>query len=126
MKTSDLLQVKRHGVSLEIGKNVVVNKDYLRLENKPSINGVELNGNKTAVELSILSNNSDTYEEVSRKSANKADFLLLVNNRENTKKMPLREISQHMVQTLENIPEDLEIGNYVFLLKEDKNGTNKE
>lgn len=126
MKTSDLLQVKRHGVSLEIGNNVIVNKDYLRLENKPSINGVELNGNKTAVELSILSNNSDTYEEVSRKSANKADFLLLVNNRENTKKIPLREISQHMVQTLENIPEDLEIGNYVFLLKEDKNGTNKE
>lgn len=126
MKTSDLLQVKRHGVSLEIGNNVVVNKDYLRLENKPSINGIELNGNKTAVELSVLSNNSDTYEEVSRKSANKADFLLLVNNRDNAKKMPLREISQHMVQTLENIPEDLEIGNYVFLLKEDKHGTNKE
>lgn len=126
MKTSDLLQVKRHGVSLEIGNNVVVNKDYLRLENKPSINGIELNGNKTAVELSVLSNNSDTYKEVSRKSANKADFLLLVNNRDNAKKMPLREISQHMVQTLENIPEDLEIGNYVFLLKEDNNGTNKE
>lgn len=126
MKTSDLLQVKRHGVSLEIGSNVVVNKDYLRLENKPSINGIELNGDKTAIELSILSNNSDTYEEVSRKSANKADFLLLVNNRDNAKKMPLREISQHMVQTLDDIPDDLEIGNYVFLLKEDNNGTNKE
>lgn len=114
-------------ITLNYGSKVTVNKDYLRLENKPSVNGVYLEGNKTANELSILSNNSDNYSQVNRKSANKADFLLLLNNQGTTKKLALGEITQHTVQTLSEVPSDLEVGNYVFLLKEESlNGSNNE
>ena len=120
-------QIKRNSISINYGSRVAVNKNYLRLDNKPSINGIELTGNKTSNELSILSNNSDNYSQVSRKSANKADFLLLLNNQGTTKKLAIGEITQHTVQTLSEIPSDLEVGNYVFLLKEESiNGSNKE
>lgn len=120
-----------HGVNKEISidltNRVTLNKDYELLINKPSINNVELIGNKTLNELSILSNNSAVYNETTLKSANKADFLLLTNDNKETKKMKLGEISSHLIHTVESIPEDLEVGNYVFLLKEEKNnGTNKK
>ncbi|MBQ7798306.1 MAG: hypothetical protein IJ371_04210 [Clostridia bacterium] len=105
---------------MNLGGKVTTNTNYLRLDNKPSVNGVQLIGNKTARELSVLSNDSDTYDQVSIRSANKADFLLLLNNQKNTKKLQLKEISSRMVQTSSEIPDDLEVGNYVFLLKEDK------
>lgn len=108
-----------HDIHIDFDSKVTLNKDYLRLENKPSINGIVLIGNKTAKALSILSCNSDDYSEVNLKSANKADFLLLANNQKDTKKMKLSEISSHTVQTVSEIPTDLEVGNYVFLLKED-------
>lgn len=109
-----------HDIHIEFGDKVNFNRDYVRLENKPSINGIILVGNKTSKDLSVLSNNSDDYGEVNLRSANKADFLLLTNNRKDTAKMKLSEISSHIVQTVSEIPSDLEVGNYVFLLKEDK------
>ena len=117
-------QVIGRNITIDISERVYTNKNYLRLSNKPSINGVELSGNKTSTELNILSNNPNEYENVSMKSANKADFLILTNGNQTPKKMVLREISSHLTYTADEIPEDLEVGNYIFLLKENNNGSN--
>lgn len=47
------VSVDEETVPLEVGTeiNPVINANYEQLENKPQINGVELNGNKTFEEL---------------------------------------------------------------------------
>lgn len=47
------VDVNQVAVDLEVSGSInpVINADYEQLENKPQINGVELNGNKTFEEL---------------------------------------------------------------------------
>lgn len=108
----------RHGIT--------VSDDYERLLNKPSINGIELVGNKSAKELSLLTNNLDTYKEVKLGTTERGSFLLLTNNEGEVTKLKLNELSVGRFTTTDKIANDMEIGSYVFLLKEANNGTNNK
>ena len=120
-------QVSGNKISLVISDKVTIATNYLRLTNKPSINNIELTGNKTAKELNLLSNNSDSYKQTALKSVSNTDFLLVLNNLGETKKAKINEITSHFVETRDEIADDLEIGNYIFLLKkESENGSNKK
>ena len=122
---SDLRQQdNRATINIDLRKDVSLNTNYLRLTNKPSINGVELTGNKTSEELNLLSNNQSEYEQIELESAGDADFLLVLGNENQPKKMKISELSSRTMQTAETMPENLEIGSYIFLLMEDRNGTN--
>jgi len=112
-------QIPNRNITINLSDKVSVNANYLRLDNKPSINGVELTGDKTANDLNLLTNNLDTYSQVDIKSANKADFLLLTNDEGTTQKLKLGEITSHLFSTGNTISSDMEIGSYVFLLKEE-------
>ena len=117
-------QDNRATINIDLRKDVSLNTNYLRLTNKPSINGVELTGNKTSEELNLLSNNQSEYEQIELESAGDADFLLVLGNENQPKKMKISELSSRTMQTAETMPENLEIGSYIFLLMEDRNGTN--
>lgn len=120
-------QVSGNKINLVISDKVTTATNYLRLTNKPSINSIELTGNKTAKELNLLSNNSDSYKQTALKSVSNTDFLLVLNNLGETKKAKINEITSHFVETRDEIADDLEIGNYIFLLKkESENGSNKK
>ena len=117
--------VRNKNIVIDLNKSVYVNKNYMRLGNKPSINGVELVGNKTSSDLNLLTNNQTEYEPVHLDSADRADFLLVLGQDGAPKKRQLGELTSRTMQTLSEIPDDLEVGSYVFLLKEEKeNGTN--
>ena len=118
-------QVRDKHIIIDMNKSVYINKNYLRLTNKPSINGVELIGDKSSADLNLLTNNQTDYEPVHLNSADRADFLLVLGQSGSPKKLQLGELTSRTMQTLSEIPEDLEVGSYVFLLKEEKqNGTN--
>ena len=117
-------QDNRATINIDLRKDVSLNTNYLRLTNKPSINGVELTGNKTSAELNLLSNNQSEYEQIELESAGDADFLLVLGSENQPKKMKISELSSRTMQTAETMPENLEIGSYIFLLMEDRNGTN--
>ena len=120
-------QVSGNKISLNISDKVTIATNYLRLTNKPSINSIELTGNKTAKELNLLSNNSNSYKQTTLKSVSNTDFLLLLNNLGETKKAKINEITSHFIETRDEIDDDLEIGNYIFLLKKESiNGSNKK
>ena len=112
-------QENRHHIEIDRSKGVYINSNYLRLTNKPSINGVELIGNKTAEELNLLTSNQTEYEQIHLGSAESADFLLALGQDGQPKKLKLGELTSRTMQTLDEIPGDLEIGSYVFLLKEE-------
>jgi len=104
---------------IDITKSVYLSNDYLRLNNKPSINSVELTGNKTAEELNLLSNDLQQYTQITLESADKADFFLLLGSDNQPKKMKIGELSSRTMQTVDKIPSNLEIGSYIFLLMEE-------
>ena len=112
-------QISKRNFVIDLSERVYTNKTYLRLTDKPSINGVELVGNKTAEELNLLPNNQSKYEPVHLESADRADFLLVLGQDGTPKKLQLGEITSRTMQTLDEIPADLEVGSYVFLLKEE-------
>ena len=49
------MDLSKRGIDLDIGQRIYTNKDYNLLTNKPSINGVELVGDKSVSDLFILS-----------------------------------------------------------------------
>lgn len=114
------IQANNGGITVDVTKAVYINNNYLRLNNKPSINGVELNGNKNADELNLLSKSPEQYTQIDLESADKADFLLVIGNDSKSKKIRIGEISSRTIKTVETLPSDFEVGSYIFLLMEGK------
>ena len=112
-------QIRDNKIILDLNKSVYINTNYLRLSNKPSINGVELSGNLTSNDLNLLSNDKDSYTQIDLESAEKTDFLLVLGQEGTPKKLKLGEITSRAIQTVSILPDNLPVGSYVFLLKED-------
>ena len=115
-------------VSVRLRQSVSVSDNYNRLLNKPRVNGVELTGNKTWKDLSLLTNDHAAYEELKPGAADSGSFLLLLSPSGETNKMRLGESTRGHIQTVKKLPGNLEPGSYVFLLKEEKKqyGTDKK
>lgn len=105
-------------ISTNLKEAVTISDNYLRLINKPKINSIELSGDKTAIELSLLSSKSDTYSEVSLETVSKGSFLLVLTEHGEANKLKIDEVTVGKMSTAENLPPDLQVGNYIFLLKE--------
>ena len=110
----------KNNVTIDLDGRVVVNKNYLRLDNKPSINGVCLEGDKSLSELNLLSNKESEYTQVELNTVDKTDCLLVLGRDGVNKKIEINKISSRTMQTAKELPNTLEVGSYVFLLKEDK------
>ncbi|HEY8390096.1 MAG TPA: hypothetical protein VIL26_04005 [Clostridia bacterium] len=108
---------QRDEVSVALDKDITVSDDYPRLTNKPKINGIELNGDKAAKELNLLSSRLGDYVQVDLADVIDGSYLLVLSSADNAEKIALKEITEGRVKTAEVMPTDLQIGNYVFLLK---------
>lgn len=114
-------------VKVSVTPSVTISDNYDRLSNKPKINGVELSESSTSAELSLLSNQIEQYEETHLGAENISSFLLVLSKEKPPRKVSILEIVKPKVTTANGIPADLEIGNYVFLLKENiKNGADNK
>lgn len=110
---------QRQKVKVQLGQSVSVSDDYLRLSNKPSINGVALTGNKTYKDLNILSSKPSEYQDINLGAADTGSFLIILSEA-NHKKVKLCEMTEGRLKTADAMPDDTQVGNYVFLLKGEK------
>lgn len=118
---------QRDRVSVSLDREVMVSDSYPRLTEKPKINGIELDGNKSLEELSILSRKHVEYNRCDLKSFEKDSFLLVLSGDGIAEKVGLADITEGRIKTLDKMPANLQIGNYVFLLKGEKyNGSNSK
>ncbi len=98
-------------------------KDYANLANLPQINGVELIGNLSAKDLSILPADKDYYTTTDLTQEEKADkYLLGIDEENHILKMPVNNTSDAMaiVKTNGEINNEARIGTYQFVEKKNE------
>lgn len=104
---------------VHVCQGVTVSDNYNRQTNKPQINGVELTGNKKSAELSVLSNKASDYPELKLGAANSGSYLVVIPAEGEPSKVPIKDVMRGHFITADELPEDMEIGNYCFLKLED-------
>ena len=77
---------KEHGIVICPG--VTVSDNYIRLTNKPKINGIELCGNKTSTQLNLLSNQIGEYSEIDLATAGNDSYMLVFPQAGQPSKLP--------------------------------------
>ena len=82
---------KEHGIMICPG--VTVSDNYIRLTNKPKINGIELCGNKTSTQLNLLSNQIGEYSEIDLATAGNDSYMLVFPQAGQPSKVRVGEIS---------------------------------
>ena len=63
---------------IKVTPGITVTYNYIRLKNKPTINGKPLDGKITASDLNLLSNNVTEYEEIKLGVDKRDSFILVV------------------------------------------------
>ena len=70
----------------------ILPNDYVKLVNKPSINGVELSVNRTAKELNLLPTIAEDYETIEMNGENEGKFLIVIDEGNNAMKIPVKAV----------------------------------
>ena len=105
-------------VKIRVHPHVTVSDNYLRLTNKPKINGIELTGDMSSDNLNILSNNLSGYEEITIGAAvGSGSFFLVITPKNEVKKVELGKLTEGRFSTTTDISE-VQIGNYIFKERE--------
>lgn len=94
--------------------------DYRGLINLPTVNGVEVSGDLTSKDLSILSSQADNYDELDLSTGNnEGKYFVLVGSDETTAKVPAQTIAKTLsiLKTTEELDEDMDVGSYRFVEK---------
>ena len=105
-------------VKIRVHPHITVSDNYLRLTNKPKINGIELVGNLSSDSLNILSNNLSGYDEITIGAAvNQGSFLLTITPENEVKKVELGKLTEGRFSTTTDVSE-VQVGNYIFKERE--------
>lgn len=105
-------------VKIRVRPHVTVSDNYLRLTNKPKINGIELAGDMSSKSLNILSNNLSGYEEITIGAAvESGSFFLAITPENEVKKVELGKLTEGRFSTTTDIS-DVQVGNYIFKERE--------
>ena len=94
--------------------------DYRGLVNLPTVNGVEVSGDLTSKDLSILSSQVDNYDELDLgEGNNEGKYFVLVGDNETTAKVPAQTIAKTLsiLKTTEELDKDMDVGSYRFVEK---------
>jgi len=94
--------------------------DYRGLINLPTLNGVEVSGDLTSKDLSILSSVADEYEEHNLGEGNdEGKYFVLVGDDETTAKVPANTVAKtlSLIKTTEELDENMDVGSYRFVEK---------
>ena len=112
---------KEHGIIICPG--VTVSDNYIRLTNKPKINGIELCGNKTSTQLNLLSNQIGEYSEIDLATAGNDSDVLVFPQAGQPSKVRVGDIKSGMFSTTEAVTEEtvetMEVGEFIFKKLED-------
>lgn len=103
-------------IQVGVRPSVTLSDNYNRLQNKPSINGVELSGAKTAAELNLLTRCAEDYRKLCLGATDGGSFLLALTAGE-PRRVSLAEVIKPKLITVKQPPSDWEVGTYIFLLK---------
>lgn len=107
---------KEHGIVICPG--ITVSDNYIRLTNKPRINGIELNGDKTSAQLNLLSNRISEYAEVDFATAGNDSYMMVFPKEGAPNRMRMGEIKSGTFSTSDNVTEEtietLEVGEFIF------------
>lgn len=112
-------EIEKKVVEAKVVPNVSIYNDYMHLNNKPSINGIDLIGNKTATELNLLTSNIAVYTIERIEEIKKDAFMLALTEDKHVFKISLEDITVGRFITAEALPKEMRIGSYVFLKKEE-------
>lgn len=105
-------------VKVRVRPSVTLSDNYLRLTNKPKINGIELVGEMTAASLNIMSNDMDEYQEISLGAAvESGSFFLAISEQNEVGKIRLDKLTEGRFSTTDDIS-DVQVGNYIFKERE--------
>jgi len=99
-----------NGIHVEASPSIKVSGNYQRLTSKPKINGVELNGNMTAAQLNIMTNDMSQYPVLSVLPSNA--YVLVTSSTGETSKFRLKEATTGRI-TGGSI-ESAEVGNFII------------
>ena len=109
------------GVDVKVRPSITLSDNYNRLKNKPQINGITLEGNKTSEELNILNTDPAGYEEIELSEV--GDGYVLVLGEDKTTKVKIAGLASGRFSTTDNV-EEVPDGAYIFKTMEDiTNGT---
>lgn len=98
--------------------------DYRGLINLPTVNGVEVSGDLTSKDLSVLSSQVGNYDEFDLDEGNnEGKYFVLVGNDETTAKVPAQTVAKTLsiLKTTEELDEDMDVGSYRFVEKKGGN-----
>ena len=120
MSQYDLKPERRNGIDIE--PRITVSNNYLRLTNKPKINGIELTGDKTSTDLNILTNDLTKYDELVLTDSS-AKYVLVTGEDGETKKLRLSTLTTGKLSVTDDVTQ-VEAGNFIFKsMEEQTNGT---
>ncbi len=107
---------KEHGIVICPG--ITVSDNYLRLTNKPKINGFDLIGDKKAEQLNLLSNQISEYEETDLASAGNDSYMLVFPQNGKPGKVRVGDVKTGTFTTTEQVTEEtietMEVGEFIF------------
>lgn len=111
-----VVRIEQNEVKAKLAGDLVLSQNYPTLTNLPKINGVTLTGDKTAAELSLLSARAADYES-SALSLVKDAYYVPVIGEGRARKVSLASIAHSKISTVNEIPTDMDVGDYIFLKK---------
>lgn len=92
--------------------------DYRKLINLPTLNGIEISGDLTSKDLSILPSAPNEYEDHNLGGeGDEGKYFVLVGDDETVGKVPAKTIARtlSLIKTTEEIDADMDIGSYRFV-----------
>lgn len=105
----------------QVGKVLsLLPSDYRNLINLPTVNGVEISGDLTSKELSLLSSNAEDYIEHTLGVDNdEGKYFVVIGEDQTTAKVPVKTVAKtlSLIKTTEEIDEDMDVGSYRFVEK---------
>ena len=108
--------LKKQGIV--ICQAITVSDNYLRLINKPKINGFELVGDQKAEQLNLLSNQIDEYEETNLATAGNNSYMLVFPQKGKPEKVRVGDVKSGTFTTADEITEEtietMEVGEFIF------------
>ena len=113
---------KEHGIVICPG--VTVSDNYIRLTNKPKINGIELCGNKTSTQLNLLSNQIGEYSEIDLATAGNDSYMLVFPQAGQPSKVRVGNVFHNGSSNRRNSRNDGSRRIYIQKIGGLKNGTN--
>ena len=95
--------------------SITVSDNYSRLTNKPKINGVELEADKSVAELGLLSREIATYKEMEEDSEKNESFLIVLTPHGEPSKIKLGDVTAGTFSAVEEPDlEKMKVGEFIF------------